>query len=149
MATAKARVSSATPGLVPVHVGQHEPGSEQERLLAQRRSSMNERPPRVPAGLAWQQHGLEPRWLGMETSDGAVAVEPSSFHNHGVELDRFLAGARRRDELALVVAVIGDVTDDGPRHPLSRFDASVRLSEMFTSVSGRQLPAPGRRSRRT
>jgi hypothetical protein len=112
---------------MPVHVGQPEAGSQQERLLAQRQSRTRERPLRVPVGLAWQQHGAEPRWLGIETSDCAAAVEPSIFHNHGAaELDRYLAGARRRGELALVVAVIGDVTDDSPRHPLSRFDASAR-----------------------
>jgi hypothetical protein len=85
---------------------------------------------------------MEPRWLGMETSGCAAAVEPSIFHNRGAaELDRFLAGARRRGELALVVSVIGDVTDDSTRHPLATFDASVNLSKTFTSVSGRRLPA--------
>ncbi len=143
--TSVARVSLPTSGLVPVHVGQPEPGSQQEWSLAERQGRARERPPRVPAGLAWQQHGMEPRWLGMETSDCAVAVEPSIFHNPGpAELDRFLAGARRRGELALVVTVIGDVTDDSPRHPLARFDASVHLSKTFTSVSGRRLPAGAR-----
>jgi hypothetical protein len=134
-------VSSPTSGLVQVHVGQQEPGSQQDRLPAQRQSRTGERPPRVPAGLAWQQHGMEPRWLGMETSDCVVAVEPSMYHNYGAtELERFLAGARRRDEPALVVAVIGDVTDDRPRHPLSSLDASVHVSKTFTSVGGRRLP---------
>jgi hypothetical protein len=140
--TSVARVSSPTSGLVPVHVGQPEPGPHQERPLAQRPGRTRERLPRVPAGLAWQQHGVEPRWLGMETSDCVVAVEPSIFHSHGAdELERFLAGARRRGELALVVAVIGDVTDDSPRSVMYRFDASVHLSKTFTSVSGRRLPA--------
>jgi hypothetical protein len=72
---------------VPVHVGQPEPGSEEERQLAQ---WLREQPLRVPAGLAWQQHGVEPRWLGMETSECAVAVEPRIFHNRGGdELERF------------------------------------------------------------
>lgn len=134
-------VNSPTSGLVPVHVGQPGPGSQRrEQLLAERLTRTMKRPARVPAGLAWQQHGVEPRWFGMETSDCAAAIEPSSFHNHGDELDRFLAGARRRGELALVVTVIGDVTDDGPRYPLSRVDASVQVSKMFTSIGGRRLP---------
>jgi hypothetical protein len=78
----------------------------------------------------------------METSDCAVAVQPGSFHNRGVdERDRFLAGARRRGELALVVAMIGEVDDDSARSAPSSFDSSVSLSTMFTSVDGRRLPA--------
>jgi hypothetical protein len=96
----------------------------------------------VPDGLDWQQHGLQPRWLGMETSDCPVALEPGFFAGRGAdERDRFLAGARRRGELALVVAVIGDVSDDRPRSVLSHYDSSVYLAQMFTSVSGRRLPA--------
>jgi hypothetical protein len=140
-----ARMSSPTAGLVPVHVGQPEPGSERERqLLLQRQHAdprIRERSPRVPAGLAWQQHGTEPRWLGMDTSDCPVALEPSIFHSHGAdELDRFLAGARRRGETALVVAMIGDAAGDDVRHPLSRYDALVHLSKTFTSIAGRRLP---------
>jgi hypothetical protein len=140
-------MGSPSPGLVPVHIGQPEPGSEQERVLLVQRERMRgrgdrQRLPRVPGGLDWQKHGLQPRWLGMETSDCVVALGPSIFHGRGAdELDRFLAGARMRDELALVVAMIGDVDDDGPRSVLSRFDSSVHLSKTFTGVNGRRLPA--------
>jgi hypothetical protein len=96
----------------------------------------------VPAGLTWHEHGAQPRWLGMDTSDCPVAIEPSIFHNHGAaELKRFLAGARGRGETALIVAVIGD---DSPRHPLSSYDASVHLGALTTSVAGRRLPAGAR-----
>jgi hypothetical protein len=89
---------------------------------------------RVPGGLDWQEHGLQPRWLGMETSDCVVALEPSIFHGHGAhELDRFLAGARMRDELALVVAVIGDIDDDRARSVLSYFDSSIHLGKLPAS----------------
>jgi hypothetical protein len=138
--TTVARVNSPTAGLVPVHVGQLEPTSPTEHPIAARRRG--ERPSRVPAGLAWHQHGVEPRWLGMDTSDCPVAVEPSIFHNHGAdELDRFLAGARQRGETALVVVVIGDVAGGSPRHPLSRVGASVRLGTLYTGVADRRLPA--------
>ncbi len=97
---------------------------------------------RVPAGLDWQKHGMQPRWLGMETSDCVLALEPGFFASHGAdERDRFLAGARRPGELALVVSVIGDVNDDSSRSALTRFDSSVNLSNTFTSVNGRRLPA--------
>ncbi|WP_204000833.1 hypothetical protein [Virgisporangium aurantiacum] len=139
-------MSSPSTGLVPVHVGQPEPNSEHERMpLAERQHRRDverrERAPRVSGDLAWEKHGLQPRWLGMETSDCAVAIEPGRFHNRGVaERDRFLAGAAQRGELALVVAVIGDADGDGPRHPLSSYDASTSVADMFTSVSGRRLP---------
>ena len=101
-----------------------------------------QRLPAVPGGLDWQEHGLQPRWLGMETSDCVVALEPSIFHGRGAdELDRFLAGARVRDELALVVAVIGDADDDRSPGLLSRFDSSIHLNKTFTTVYGRRLPA--------
>jgi hypothetical protein len=142
-----AGVSSLPSGLVPVHVGQPEPGSEQERqLLLQQRADprTRQRPLRVPAGLAWQQLGVEPRWLGMETSDCPVALEPNVFHNQAAELKRLLVGAARRSEPALVVATAGDVDDNQPRYPLSSYDTSVNLGSLYTSVAGRRLPAGSR-----
>ncbi|GAA4727603.1 hypothetical protein Prum_068420 [Phytohabitans rumicis] len=145
-ALALALVSSPSTGLVSVHVGQPEPNSEQERMLLaelqhQRDVGRRERAPRVPGDLAWEKHGLQPRWLGMETSDCAVAIEPGHFHNRGdAERDRFLAGAARRGELALVVAVIGDADGDELQRSLFSHYASVSLADMFTRVSGRRLP---------
>jgi hypothetical protein len=141
------RVGSPSPGLVPVHIGQPEPGSEQDQMVRLRAECVNatyerQQLPRVPDGLDWHKHGMQPRWLGMETSDCAVALEPSIFHGHGAdELDRFLHGARSRSELALVVAVIGDADDDRARSPLTRFDSSVRMNKTLTSIYGRRLPA--------
>jgi hypothetical protein len=78
----------------------------------------------------------------MDTSDCPVALEPNVFHNNGAaELKRFLAGTARRGEPALVVAIVGDVEDDRPRHPLSSYDTSVDLGSLYMSVAGRQLPA--------
>jgi hypothetical protein len=65
----------------------------------------------------------------------AGATRRSIFHNQGDELDRFLVGARRRGELALVVAVIGDVSHGNQPHPLSRSDACVCLSKMFSELA--------------
>jgi hypothetical protein len=77
----------------------------------------------------------------METSDCAAALQPGFFASHGAdERKRFLAGARQRGELALVVAVIGDVEDDQPRSVLSSFDSSIHVSDTFTSINGRRLP---------
>jgi hypothetical protein len=130
-------VTSPNSGLIPVHVGQRKPDGQPSAAW-----QGENRPARVPAGLAWHAHGVEPRWLGMDTSDCPVALEPSVFHNHGApELDRFLAGTARRGELAMVVAMVGNLDDDRPRHPLASYDTSVNLGSLYTSVSGRKLPA--------
>jgi len=141
------QMGSPSSGLVPVNIGQPEPGSEQDQMLRLRvehgvTGYERQRLPRVSDGLNWHGHGLQPRWLGMETSDCAVALEPSIFHGRGAdELDRFLDGTGRRGELALVVAVIGDADDDRARGLLSRFDSSVYMGKTFTTVNGRRLPA--------
>ncbi len=55
------------------------------------------------------------------------------YHGQGdAERDRFLAGARSRNELAIVVAVMGDVDDIASRSVLSYFDSSVQVSTWFT-----------------
>jgi hypothetical protein len=149
-------VSGARPaGLVPVHVGQ--PAPTQEELVdavagADARGSgwpprRQGRFPLVGPGIEWWRHGVEPRWLGMETSDCAAALDPSIFHGHGAdELQRFLAGARSRQEPAVVIATIGDAGDDFPRSVLSRYDASVHLPGLRCSINGRRLPAGSRPS---
>lgn len=143
-------VSSPTTGLVPVHIGQPEPASEREQHWLARQQHARDRghrepKPRVPASLDWAQHGFQPRWLGMETSDCAVAIEPGHFHGHGdAERDRFLAATARRGELALLISVMGDVDDDAPHSVLFSGDASVSVGDIFTSVSGRRLPAGSR-----
>ncbi|MGP3691011.1 hypothetical protein ACTVZO_41160 [Streptomyces sp. IBSNAI002] len=141
-------MSSSDSGLVPVHIGQPAPGSEQEQELLLRQQWPDYRghvnpptPPRVPGDVPWEQHGLLPRWLGMESSDCAVAVEPGLFFGKGdEEFQRFLAGARRRDEVALIVAFVGNTDDDRARNPLSSVDASVRLGDRYTSAGARRLP---------
>ncbi|WP_206307371.1 hypothetical protein [Streptomyces sp. ICN441] len=139
-------MSSSDSGLVPVHIGQPEPGSEREQgLLLRRERSRNvfdgPEPLRVPGDVAWEQHGLIPRWWGMESSDCPAAVEPGFFSREGAEeFQRFLSGARRRGEVALVFAVVGHVDDDRPRSVLASVDASVRVGDLYTSVGGRRLP---------
>jgi len=133
--------SSAT-GLVPVHVGQHTPNrdhladaEEARPTRRQRRSAL------VEPGVEWQKLGVEPRWLGMETSDCAAALDPSVFYGRGAdELERFLAGVRGRDETALVIATVGDADDDSSRSVLSQNDTSVILPGVRNLINGRRLP---------
>jgi hypothetical protein len=78
----------------------------------------------------------------METSDCAAALDPSIFHGHGAdELERFLAGARGRQETALIIATIGDAEGSSGPSVLSRYDASVSLPGFHGAISGRRLPA--------
>lgn len=140
LATNVAGMMDSTAGLVPVHIGQLEPGTRAE----QRSQNWRRAKPasRIPAGLDWGKHGVEPRWLGMDSSDCPIALEPSTSYGSSTdELSRFLAGAERRKEAALVVSVIGHAEDDSPPNPLAPYDCSVRLSETFSSVHGRRLPA--------
>jgi hypothetical protein len=91
----------------------------------------------------WARNGLEPRWLGDESGDCAAALDPSIFHNHGAdEQRRFLAGARRRGEIALIIATMGRADDDSPRSVLSTHDALVNVTSAFESyIAGRRSPA--------
>ncbi len=133
--------SSRSPGLVPVHVGQPVPnGLESGRPPQPKRRSGLADP-----GFEWQKHGVEPRWLGMETSDCAAALDPSVFHSHGAdEWQRFLAGAGGRHETALVIATVGNAEDDSPRSVLSRYDASVNLPDDYSTAYPRRLGGPSR-----
>ncbi|MEU8344798.1 hypothetical protein AB0C74_24115 [Spirillospora sp. NPDC048832] len=93
--------------------------------------------------IEWDRYGLEPRWLDEESSDCAAALDPSVFHNHGAhEFRRFLDGARRRGEVALVIATMGRADVESSRSVFSRHDASVDVTmDLETVVAGRRLPA--------
>lgn len=139
--------SPHTPSLIPVHVGLAEPEQpDQADQPPAPRSSLigrNRRDsPLMDPAFAWAEHGLEPRWLRMESSDCAAALDPSIYHAHGAdELERFLAGARERDELALLITTIGNVNDDRTRLPWATADAAISLPGVETYISGARLPA--------
>lgn len=134
-------------GLVAVHVAEVDPRTappvdDAAKTDAYRWERRHERrSPFADPAIDWKGHGLQPRWLDMETSDCAAALDPSIFHGRGeAELRRFLASARGRGEVALVVATIGDVNDEFARSPFGA-DASVILPGADGSISGRRLPA--------
>lgn len=51
---------------------------------------------------------------------------------------------RQPSEIALIIAMVGDIEDDNLRSVLSRPDSSVHLSKSFTKINGRRLPAGSR-----
>jgi len=111
------------------------------------RGQRSRRSPFVDPGIEWQRHGFEPRWVGMETSDCAAALEPNIFRTGGEsELERFMSGAAGRGETALIVATIGDAGDDTPRSPLATADASISLPAFQGTIDGSRLPSGARPS---
>src|SRR6185312_3243462 len=97
--------SPHAPSPIPVHVGLAQPKQPDDLAdsPSARRSSLvgrNRRDcPLEDPAFGWAEHGLAPRWLRMESSDCAAALNPSIYHDRGAdELERFLAGARERDE---------------------------------------------------
>jgi hypothetical protein len=127
-------------GGIPVHVG-----TLLTEVPDRRPGRRIRRSPLIDPGIDWTTPGFVPRWLGMESTDCAVALEPSIFHGRGAEeLTRFLAGTAGREETALVVTTVGDVADDGPRSVLSTHDASISLPRLRGMIYGRRLPAGSR-----
>lgn len=117
-----AKMTAPGTRLVPVHVALPRPGATDLGRLpgGHTRSAL------LDAGVDWPRHGLDPRWLGMETSDCAAALDPIIYAGHGAEeLERFFSGAGVRGEMALIIATIGDVNDETPRSVLHRNDASM------------------------
>ncbi|MFF3768569.1 hypothetical protein ACFYYR_31455 [Streptomyces sp. NPDC001922] len=109
--------TSSPNGLVPVHIAVHdpapmeEPGPQTNDYVRDRFTASAKY-----AGISWTKHGAEPRWLGMDTSTCAAAINPSYFSGNGAdEYDRFLSGAASRGEPALIIATMGTADDDEDR----------------------------------
>ncbi|WP_225859591.1 hypothetical protein [Streptomyces albicerus] len=94
------------------------------------------------ADISWSEEGAEPRWLGMDTSTCAAAINPSHFASRGAdEFERFLSGAASRGEPALIIATMGNVNDAGLRNVFSRYNARVDFPHFTGSIAGKRLPA--------
>jgi hypothetical protein len=123
-------------GLIPVLVGLRDPADPD----APPSPGLQERSRLDGREIDWTALGVDPRWVGTESSDCAAALKPGIYHTEGSrERDRYIAGAARRGETALLVSTIGNA-DGTRRNPLSTYDASVSLSLESGSVCGRRLP---------
>lgn len=115
--------------------------SPEERLDRSGNYRFQTRPPLAAGDFPWHEFGVEPRFVGTETAECVAALEPSVFWNHGVdELERYLAGAERRGELALVVSTIGSLEPLTPRRVGQTHDAGIGLYQEDDRISGRRLP---------
>lgn len=90
--------------------------------------------------IDWAGLGITPRWVGDDSSEAVVAVDPSLLFNRGAqEWQRFLAGAANRSELALALSVVGSAAE--PEYVgLNASAQSVSLPGSATSsVGGERL----------
>jgi hypothetical protein len=130
---------------IPVHLGLARPKPSDKQAAADARPPNpmfhRRQSPLEDLGFDWARHNLEPRWLAMESSDCAAALDPSIYYNSGAsELERFLTGATTRDETALVIATIGDIDDHRPRPPLATADDAISLPGVEEYIAGARLP---------
>ena len=109
--------------LLDVHVGTLTPAQWDERERAQARLARERRDarPRITTeDIAWAGLGLQPRWVGDDTSSAVAAIEASGFHAQGAdEWRRFRDGAALRSEVALYIST-AEPPDDGPYSILGR-----------------------------
>jgi hypothetical protein len=101
--------------LLEVHVGTFTPTVWDERVRVQADikgltihewvRGLEARPRIATEDIDWTNLGLEPRWVGEDTSTAVAAIEPSGFSEKGAEeWRRFQAGATARSELALYIS---------------------------------------------
>lgn len=143
--SAMAAYTSGPNGLVPVHIAVHDPAQMEEpgpqaadyarKLFAASAKY---------AGISWTRHGADPRWLGMDTSTCAAAINPSHVSGHGAdEFDRFLSEAASRGEPALIIATMGTADDDDDRvwSVFGRPGGRVDFRHFTGAIVGKRLPA--------
>lgn len=132
---------------IPVHVGTEPPEHWDDTEARQREFGeeaapwlqKQRRPTIARATLDWAAFGFEPRWVGFDTADCAVALQPSVYSGQGAnEFNRFRQGAGSRSETALVISTIGDL-EDKPRGALFPHDDSVSFGQSYTRVSSRPI----------
>lgn len=116
--------------LVPVHIGSEPPefwDDIESRQRKQRKSAGawlrdRHRPTIAQPSIDLTSFGFEPRWIGYDAADCAVALSPSIYSGQGaVEFERFREGATNRGEVALVISPIGDLAAK-PRSIFDRHD---------------------------
>lgn len=135
---------------IPVHVGSEPPAHwddvEERQQLYKEEASQHlldmRRPALARPELDWDSLGFEPRWVGFDTADCVVALQPGIFSGQGAdEFNRFRQGAQSRGEVAVVISTVGKL-DNGNRAVRNIFataDDSIHLGRVESTVSARSL----------
>lgn len=98
--------------MLPLHIGVNRPSHWDDIEARQREAGENAAPylrdQRRPAlaieDPGWVERGLDVRWIGDDTVDCVVTLEPGVYHGKGAgEYERFALGAKQRGELAVSV----------------------------------------------
>ncbi|OII62113.1 hypothetical protein BJP40_03645 [Streptomyces sp. CC53] len=91
-------------------------------------------------GIDWVKAGAAPRWLGMDASTCAAAINPSHVSGRGAdEFTRFLDGAASRGEKALIIATMGDANSEPTNSIFGGDVASVYFRGFNGSIAGKRL----------
>lgn len=135
---------------IPVQVGS-EPSGHWEDIEERQRhygddaaASLRDmrRPSIARSDVDWAAIGFEPRWVGFETADCVVALQPSTLSGQGAdEFDRFRQGAERRGETALVISPIGEYEGQARRsyNVFGPSIDSVSIGRTYTNIEGRKI----------
>ena len=109
---------------IPVHVGFESPEHWDEIEARQRQLGDDaapylrdrRRPSIAKPDIGWGALGFEPRWVGFDAADCAVALQPNIYSGQGAdEFARFRKGAEARRETALasIFHPLADRVGDG------------------------------------
>lgn len=100
-----------------IHIGAWPPSrwDEIDTIRAEHNSNAwgdQPRPGITSEVIDWAGLGFTPRWVGEDSSEAVVALEPSLFHDRGAaEWRRFVGAAQSRHELALAISQVGSATE--------------------------------------
>lgn len=134
--------------LLQVHVGTQPPTywaniEDQQRQIADEAAPWLRdlrRPDVASLAISWAKHGIEPAWVGSDSTACAAALDPNMFSGQGAtEFDRFLAGAALRGEPGLVVSTIGKSETDHVRNVFANTDDSVGITRFHMSITSAPL----------
>lgn len=136
---------------VPIHVGlrRPRPGGDLDDEVRPASGNVDWQRTRLSGlnktEIDWDRHEIDPRWVEFDTADCAAALQPNIFTNHGGrELERFLAGAAERGEMAVLVSLLGFAQDTTPSSFSGPGGDSVYLGATNTVVYGSRLGAKTR-----
>lgn len=103
--------------MLPLHIGVNRPSHWDDIEAHQREAGEDaapylrdqRRPPLAIENPVWAERGLDVRWIGDDTVDCVVTLEPGVYHGKGVgEYERFVLGAKQRGEQAISVTTLSE-----------------------------------------